>query len=196
MVVSFTPNIGLAKPSESEVAENWVNSTKLCEDNNLIIADKMDVNITSYSPTFVCTTTNPNVGAGSIQAEYCEVQGFIWGNFVIRFLDPGISSGTGSGGYGLSLPFDADASYHTVDTALTDNPGTASCIGEGHIVDISTVGNTGTIALDIIKTGGVTYARFITETFAGKTVRFFTPGQPFSFANNDRITGQFFYKKA
>lgn len=196
MVVNFTPNIGLAKPSESELAENWASLTQLADDNNVIIEDVTDVNLISYTPTMIGSTTNPNVGAGSLLGEYCVVQGYVWGNFVIRFLDPGISSGSGAGGYGISLPLPADTTFHFSEATLTDQPGFAACIGEGHYVDSSAVTNCGEFAIDLTTFGGVSYARIVTETYLAKTSRMFIPGDPFSFADNDRITGQFFYKKA
>lgn len=195
MVVSFTPNLGLAKPSEAELGANWVNGTDLSEDNNLIIEDKTDINLVSYVPSFIGSTTNPNVGAGSVQGEYYEIQGWIFGHFVIQFLDPGVASGTGSGAYGISLPFLADTTFHAVGSTLSDFPGVAHCIGEGAIID-NTVALGGTLGIDIVHVGGTAYARMITETFPTKTARFVTPGQPMLFANNDKMTGSFTYKKA
>lgn len=194
MGVTNTPNIGLYKPDETELAGNWDDTGGLCELNNIIIEAKTNIPLTSYTPTFVGSTTNPNVGAGFIVGEYCLVQGFVWGNFNIQFLDPGTAPGTGAGAYGISLPFAADTSFHSVGTSLSDVPGAASCIGEGHFID-NTVALSGTAALDIVAVAGTTYARFITETFVGKTAAFFTPGMPMSFATNDKLTGQFFYKK-
>lgn len=196
MAVTFTPNIGLAKPDETEIAENWVNFTELNDDNNLIIIDKANCEQNAYFPAIICNTTNPNVGAGTIVGEYTNVEGFVFGNFVLRFLDPGVSAGSGTGAYGVSLPVLADNSFHTLGSALTDTPGTASCIGEGHILDNSAIATTGTVALDIVRVSGVDYARFITEAYAGKTVRFFNNANPFVLATNDKLTGQFFYKAA
>lgn len=196
MVVNFTPNLGLAKPDDLELAENWAMASQLADDNNLIIEDKTDVNLIAYTPVMLGSTTNPNVGTGSLLGEYCEVQGYIWGNFVIRFLDAGISSGSGSGGYGISLPVPADTTFHFSEADLTSQPGFASCIGEGHYADSSNVANCGEAALDLTTFGGVSYVRFVTETYLAKTSRMFIPGDPFSFADNDRLTGQFFYKRA
>lgn len=195
MAVTFTTNLALAKPDATEIAENWVNNTQLCDDNNLIIEDAMDIGITSYTPSFICTTTNPNLGAGSIAGEWSLVGGFVFGSFVIQFLDPGTAPGTGTGAYGISLPVPADGAFHSVGTTLSDQPGVASCIGEGHIID-NTVALGGTVALDVVTVAGTSYARLITETFVGKTAAFFTAGMPMSFATNDKITGSFFYKKA
>jgi len=57
MAVTFTTNIGLAKPDKNEVAENWVNVQNLQDDNNQIIIDKMDINLVSYTPNVIATTT-------------------------------------------------------------------------------------------------------------------------------------------
>jgi hypothetical protein len=196
MVVAFTPNIGLAKPDESELASNWVNGSELVEDNNNIIIDEMDIVLTTYTPTFIGPTTNPNVGAGHIRGEYCKVNGYIFGTFVIRCTTPGVAAGTGAGAYGISLPELADAVFHTVGTTLADTPGTASCIGEGYMTDSDSIPNSGTLALDLVHVGGVAYMRPITEAYAGKTVRWFGPTLPFTLATDDNLAGSFFYKAA
>jgi hypothetical protein len=195
MAVTLTPNIGLAKPTESEIANNWTNVTKLAEDNNLILMDKLEVDLIPYTPTVVGSTTNPNVGAGAIAGEYCEVQGFIWGSFTVFFLLPGIVVGSGAGAYGISLPTALDATFHSVGTTLSDQPGVASCIGEANFID-NTVALGGTAALDAVAVAGTTYARIILETFVGKTSAYFTPNMPYTVDTNDRWSGQFFYKKA
>ena len=194
MTVTFTTNIALAKPDGTEIAENWVNNIELIEDNNLIIIDKMDVNLTTYSPTLTAHTTAPNKGTGNTDGEYCDVQGFVFGNFIVEFFDAGIT--VGSGEYGVSLPFPVDATYHSVGTALNDAMGAFSVIGEGSIWDNSSVGNSGSVALDVVTVGGVSYVRLCLETFAGKTSPVFRDSMPFAVANNDKFTGQFFYKRA
>lgn len=197
MVVAFTANIGLAKPDENELALNWSRSTKLAEDNNIIIADQADVNLTTYVPAFIAATTNPNIGTGgTIIAEYCRVNNMVFGTFMIRVQDPGVLPGTGVGSYGISLPFLADTTFHTVATSLADNPGTASCVGEGHMTDSSSVPNSGSLAFEIAHIGGVAYLRPITEAYAGKTARWFGPTVPFTLATADGFSGTFIYKAA
>lgn len=196
MAVTTTPNIGLSKPTEVELGRNWAIGPDLTNSNNVIIEDKVDVNITTYAPIMICNTTNPNVGAGSIVGEYSEVQGFIFGNVIIRFLDPAVAPGTGTGAYGISLPTLVDNSFHALNTALTDTPGVGSCIGEGAFIDASAVATSGTFALDVARVAGVDYVRMVTETYAAKTARTFIPTLPFTIATNDKITLQFFYKKA
>jgi len=184
MGVSFTPNIGLAKPTETELALEWARNTKLAEDNNIIVAAKSDLVLTAYTPALIGPTTNPSVGAGQILGEYIEFQGFIFGSFNIAFLDPGVSAGTGTGGYGISLPVLADTTFHTVGNALNNTTATNSCIGEGYFTDDSAVGTSGTTGLDIVRVGGVDYARMLTETYAGKTVLWIGP--TFAMATDDR----------
>jgi hypothetical protein len=194
MALTFTPNIGLAKPTETELAQDWALTPKLAEDNNLIVAAKSDIVLNSYGPTLIGPTTNPSVGAGQILGEYIDFQGFIFGSFNIAFLDPGIGVGSGVGGYGISLPVLADNSFHTVGNALNNALGSNSCIGEGYFTDDSVVANSGTVALDIVRVGGVDYARMMTEAYAGKTVIWIGP--TFAMATDDKFTGSFWYKKA
>lgn len=193
MAVTFTANIGLAKPTDTELAENWVNNTKLQEDNNLIIIDKTDINMISYTPTIIGHTTAPGLGAGSIRGEYIDIQGFVFGNFIVEFLDPAITVGLGE--YGFSLPFPVDNVFHTVGTALNNTLGGASCIGEGYVHDNSAIATRGTVAVDVVTIAGVSYARLVTETFVGKTNRFFRDNMPFAVANSDRFSINFLYKK-
>lgn len=196
MAVGFTPNIVLAKPDEAELAKEWAVNTKLCEDNNLLIIDKMDIVLTAYTPTIIGPTTNPNIGAGQSLGEYCEVQGFIFGSFNIQFTTPGIGAGTGAGGYGISLPTLADNSFHAIGTTLNNTPGTNTCPGEGYFSDSSAIGTSGTVALDLVRIGGVDYVRMITEAYAGKTVSWVGPTFPVTVADGDQLSGSFWYKKA
>lgn len=193
MAVTFTPNIGLAKVTESEVAENWVNSSQLQDDNNTIIETETDIALTSYTPSFIAQTTNPSVGAGDVVGEYQDINGFVQGHFIIRFIDPGVA--VGSGEYGISLPFPADGSFHVVGTALSNGAGLLSCIGEGYVWDNNVVDGSGTVAIDVVTVAGVSYARLITETFAGKTSAIFRNAMPFTVVNGDRLTANFFYKR-
>lgn len=194
MAVAFTPNIGLAKPDETELAENWVNSSQLQDDNNLIIINKTDIVLTSYTPVLAAQTTAPSVGAGTIKGEYQDIEGIIMGGFAITIADPGVTAGVGE--IAISLPFPADGSYHSVGTTFNANPGAFTCIGEAYLLDIAGPNTSGCAALDVTTVAGVSYARFVTETFVGKTNRLFAPGQPFSFANLSKICGSFIYKRA
>lgn len=196
MAVTFTPNIGLAKPDETELAANWPDSSNLCEDNNIAIVAAANIVLTAYTPTLIAPTTNPDVGDGNAEGEYCIVEGFVFGNFRFTFLDPGVSAGTGSGAYGISLPTLVDSTFHNVGTALNNVSGTASCIGEGYFYDDGTIGNNGSVALDVVAVAGVHYARMITEVYAGKTVVWVGPGLPSTISDQDSLTGQFFYKAA
>jgi hypothetical protein len=196
MAVTFTPNIGLAKPTESELAEDWVNGPQLCSDNNVIIAAKANVVLNSYTPTMIGATTNPNIGVGQALGEYINFQGFIMGSFNIAFLDPGVGAGSGAGAYGFSLPTLVDNSFHAIGSSLSGIPGLYDCIGEGYITDNTAVGSSGTVALDVVRIGGVDYCRMITEAYAGKTVSWLGPTFPFTIATDDKFTASFFYKAA
>ena len=194
MAVNTTTYIGLKKPTEDELALNWTRSADIIEDNNTQIIDKADVNIQPKTQALTASTTAPNLGAGSITMEIVDFEGFVTGSCNIVFTDPGVSAG--SGVYGVSLPFEVNATYHAVGSALTDAPGAFDCIGEGYFYDSSAVGTSGSLAIDAVTVSGTSYARFITETFAGKTARHVTNSQPVAPATGDRITFSFVYKKA
>jgi hypothetical protein len=195
MAVTFTPNVGLAKVTESELAEDWINGPQLESDNNLIIIDKTDVNLTSYNPVLVGQTTAPQVGAGSKRGEYQDAQGFVTASFSIEFLNAGIV--VGSGEYGISLPFPVDGTYHNVGSALNSATGTFSVIGEGYVFDSSSVAGGGSVALDVVTIAGVSYVRMITEAFTSpaKTSRVFRDAMPFTLADSDKWSGLVFYKR-
>jgi len=196
MAVTFTPNIGLAKVTEAELAENWAVGTELAEDNNLIIEDVTDINLITTTPAVIGATTNPNFGAGAAQLEYSNVEGFIFGTFSIAAIDPGVAPGTGTGAYGIALPFLADVTFHVVGATLTDVPGVAHCIGEGYMIDANSIPFSGTFALDIVHIAGVAYLRMITEGYTGKTVLWVGPSTPNAIATGDSFTGTFMYKSA
>jgi hypothetical protein len=194
MAVTFTSNIGLAKPDDTELAKNWATATQLADDNNVIISAKTNIAVQTYSPAFIAQTVNPDTGNGTRRGEFQEYQGFIIGNFVIRMIDPGVATGTGE--YGVSLPVPIDTSFHATGTSLTTLPGGFSCIGEGYISDGSITASFGTLALDAVVIAGVTYARMIFEAFASKTSALVRDGMPFAIATSDFIGGSFYYKKA
>ena len=104
--------------------------------------------------------------------------------------------GSGAGGYGIKLPTLVDTAFHVMATALNQAPGSFACIGEGYLSDSSAVGTSGTVALDVVRIGGIDYARFITEAYAGKTVEWMGPNIPAAVADQDQWSGQFWYKKA
>lgn len=195
MAVSLTTNISLSKPDKNEVAENWVNTPALQAANNTIITNKTNIALTSYTPNVIATTTPPNFGAGNAVGEYCDVQGFVFGNFIVTFLNPGLSAGSGE--YGISLPFVVDNTFHTVGTSLTDITGAPSCVGEGYAYDASNLIASGLFALDVVTIAGVSYLRMVTEIYTtpGKSSRVISSGQIFVPDDGDRFTGNFFYKR-
>lgn len=197
MSVSFTTNVGLAKPTGSELAEEWVNGAKLQEDNNIIIAAQTNKILSFYTPTIIGATSNPNIGAsGSSFGEYQDINGFIIGRFIITFSGAGIS--VGSGEYGISLPFPVNEVFYYVGTALNDVPGFPNVVGEGYHYDDSSVATSGSAALDIVTISSVSYVRFITEahTSPAKTSRIFRDSMPYAVAANDTLAGDFCYLKA
>lgn len=195
MVVSFTANIGLAKPDEFELAANWARFSELQKDNNDILASKMDIVLQTYTPTIIGQTSNPSLGAGVAKGDYINFEGYVMGNFVIPFVDPGVAAGSGE--FGIRLPLVVDNSYHTVGTALNGAVGTNSVIGNGYMYDSSAIVSSGAFAIDAVTIAGVSYARLITEIFSvpAKTARVITSSQPFVPATGDAYNGFFIYKK-
>lgn len=193
MGVTFTSNIALAKPDETELAENWVNNTQLQDDNNQIIIAQTNIPLSTYTPVLKGQTSDPNTATSIVQGEYQDIQGIIMGTFRLLFVT-GIT--VGSGEYGISLPFPADATYHSVGTAFNHAVGSLSIIGEGYIHQASTVNNSGSVALDVVTVAGVSYARLLFENFAGKTSRVVRDTQPWSIANSNNWHASFIYKKA
>ena len=192
MGVTFTSNIGLAKPDEAELAENWVNGPNYNDDNNTLIENFSNIPMASYTPALIGSTTNPNLGAGATLGEYQVFRGFVFGRFRIFFHDPGIVAGIGV--YGVSLPIVADGSYHTVGNSLTAISGVNSCIGDGLIIDQSTATNCGNLALELVTISGTSYVRMANELIAAKASAFVSNNQPFIPADFDIYTGWFFYK--
>lgn len=195
MAVTFTSRIGLAKPTESELALEWARISKLAEDNNLIIVDKMDIEQTTilHTNNIKGRLSDPNLGVGWMDMVYQDFQGFVMGSFVIRMGNPGVTAGSGE--YGIPLPFVADSTYHIVGTALDFLPGFCSVIGEGYVSDASNINTSGVCAIDVVTVGGVSYARLVTETYAGKTTGVMSSSGPFVLNDTDRFSGNFFYKR-
>ena len=202
MVVNLTPNLGLKKPTEDELAGNWDGLiVGISDANNNILENATNALISlPYVPTIISTAApNPSVGAGTILGEYINFQGFIMGTFSLVFTNPGILVGTGAGGYGIKLPTLVDNAFHSVATALNAAPGPYTCIGEGYFADASALATSGSIALDVVRIAGVDYARGITETYATKGVvnnEWLGLNSPVPVADGDILTGSFFYKAA
>jgi hypothetical protein len=195
VVVVFTPNIALAKPSLAEVAKNWVTGPALASANNGIITNKSDINMQSYTPTIIAQTTAPNLGSGTATGRYQRHQGWCWGTFILLFTTGGTGLSAGSGEYGVSLPTLADNSFHSAGTALNSGFGGNACVGEGWIQDNSVVDNCGSVALELMLIGGASYVRMLTEAFPAKTSRVVRDAQPFTVAHADTFAGMFIYKE-
>lgn len=197
MVVYHTDWLGLAKPTEDELAKNWVNNLDHVEANNSLLAYVMGYTVTPYTPTLIAATTQPTLGGGSIKGAYCDMQGIVFGDFVVEFLDPSIVPGVGE--YGISLPFPVDESFHVVGINLSVNSAQYSIIGEGFIYDATSYNTSGSVALSVVTLDTVTYyARMVSETYGTpvKTSRIVREGQPFTVAHTDKFSGHFIYKRS
>lgn len=197
MAVTSTTNLGLSKPDNTELAKNWNRFTALYTANNTIITDVMDINVITYTPTLIASTSNPAVGSdGTIKGEYSNVQGIVFGSFYIEFGNSGVS--VGSGNYAISLPFPVDGTFHTVITSLTADTGTASVVGSGYAYDISDANTSGLLALEVATISSVSYVRLVTEIYTTptKTSKVVSNSQPFSPVAGDKFSGTFIYKKA
>lgn len=196
MAVAFTTYLGLAKPTESELAQDWGANQKWAAKNNILVGNGGNFPFQSYTPTMIGSLTNPNLGsAGAALGEYCEFQGFVFGNFDITFSGSGVSVGTGSGAYGIKLPTAVDTTFHSVGSTLGDGPSTMSCIGEAYLYDASNINLSGTAVLDLIRLNGVDYTRLVTETYSGKSTWYVTPNIPAALVGGDSLQGTFVYKK-
>lgn len=196
MGVTFTPNIGLAKPDETELAKNWTLGSQLADDNNQAFLAAANKPITTYTSLIKATTTDPNIGTlGVIQAEYQDLQGIIMGSIVILVSGTGISAGSGE--YGFKLPLPADPVFHTVGNAFNVLPGAPSVIGEGYIFDSNTVITSGTFAVDVVTVAGVSYGRLISFAYTtpAKTTRIVGSVESSVMAASDRYLVNFMYKK-
>lgn len=193
MAVTFTSNIALAKPDKTEIAKNWVTGPLLQDDNNVIIVAQTNLPLITYTPV-ITAATPPNMGTGFSQGEYQDIQGIIFGTFTLEFFDAGIVAGVGE--WGVSLPVPADGAFHSVASAINSTPGQFDVIGEGYLYDNSSVGASGSVALDLATVGGISYVRMLVEAYATKTARIYQAGTPFTVATNDKFVGSFIYKKA
>jgi hypothetical protein len=195
VMVTFTPNINLAKPAGTDTAKDWAVTQEYADDNNDSFKAASDFVIASYTPDWICDTANPTLGTGGTKVgEYWEHRGLIMGSFTF-LLGTAPASGTGNA-YGVSLPVLADTTFHTVGSGLGSNVGTQSFIGEGYIRDNSSPATSMHVACDIVDVGGVHYVRFLTDNYTGKASRFFGVANPFTLAVDDKFTASFFYKKA
>ncbi len=195
MAVSFTSNIGLAKPDETELVRNWVNFDQLQKDNNDQVAAKMNITLQTYNPSIIATTANPSIGSGVASGDYIDCDGIVMGNFRLTFVDPGVAAGTGE--YAISMPQVFDSSFLTVGNSLTAAPGTNSVVGHGFLYDNSSVATSGSVALDAVTIGGVSYVRLIPEVYTApaKTSSLVTNALPFVPATGDTFSGFFIFKK-
>jgi hypothetical protein len=144
-----------------------------CADNikstNLVITPA----VTTYTPTWFASTTNPVLGNGTLSAKYCRNSDTILGSVALTM---GSTTTFGTGVYSISLPVPAAAL--SIDQ-----------ISSGIMVDVST-GNRYVIAA-AIASGGNT-ARF----FVSGITTSITESSPFTWANGDLLSFQFSYRCA
>lgn len=195
MAVTFTSFLGLAKPTESELAKKWVDLDHLYGNNNAVLIDQTDITIHPYTPVLTATTTAPNFGTtGSIQGEYQNIKGVIFGSARVIFGDTAINQGTGE--YAISLPLIADAAWHSVGGSFNVTPGPFSIVGEGFLYDNTNVATSGPVACDVVTVAGTSYMRMLTQLYTSpaKTSYFVKDSLPFVPADSDRFILNFVYK--
>lgn len=144
-----------------------------CADNikstNLVITPA----VTTYTPAWTASTTNPVLGNGTLSAKYCRNSDTILGSVALTM---GSTTTFGTGVYSISLPVAAAAL--SIDQ-----------ISSGIMVDTST-GNRYVIAA-AIASGSLT-ARF----FVSGITTSITESSPFTWANGDLLYFQFSYRCA
>lgn len=195
MVVSFTPNIGLAKPDLSELAKDWAVGNKLAEDNNNILTTKMTFTPVSYTPVLTLAgVVQANGTAPIVSGAYYEYNGWIYGTFVyVR--GTGVSGITGSTNVlGISLPVPVSGAYHRIGGSFTSQPGDCDILGEGYYLTFLDVAKSGGGAIDCVFNAGTYYARMYCEQTPG--VPFILDGNNGLFAPGDGFSTNFLYKKA
>ncbi len=196
MAVNLTPNILLLKPTDTELAKNWVQTPNLQAQNNAAFKNNANPTFQSYTPVLRAASVNPSLGAGVATGEFYTWRGWVFGSFKIPFLDPGVSAGTGE--YAVSLPTDVDQTFHWVGTSFTSNLGELSIIGEGYAYDSSALTQSGNFVLDVIRVGGVAQVRMAPDVYTTptKTSRYITNAVPFVPVTGDGYVGNFMYKAA
>lgn len=200
MAVNLTTYLSLNKPTQDEMAKNWAKLEEWAAENNSLYEAAIPDD-SSYTPVLATNGTQPNIGTGANATSfgrYIVLPGnFVMGWFVFRLDDPNIAAGSGDA-YAVSLPLDVDTVFHTIAIAFTVVSGSVDVIGEGYIRDNTNSEMSMTCALDICHVSGISYARFNTEAYTGKSSRFLQPAtaQPFIIADEDRLGGNFIYKAA
>jgi hypothetical protein len=97
-------------------------------------ARAISLNQGTYTPVLTADTTNPTLGAGSVQSGWWKrIDELIVGNAVIRFGTSGTAAGSGT--YSVSLPFAANTTFETASGGW----GTGSVLGNGGVRDNSAV---------------------------------------------------------
>jgi len=129
--------------------------------------------VTTYTPTWTASTTNPVLGNGTLIAKYCRNSDMIFGSVALTM---GSTTTFGTGSYAISLP--------VISAALSMDQ-----MSSGLMVDVST-GNKYIIAAAIAS--GTLTARF----FEGSIVTTVNQSSPFTWASGDLLNFQFSYRCA
>lgn len=100
----------------------------------ILTAELLNMNPTTYVPTLTAATTSPTLGTGgTVAGWYYRIGRLVMGEARIRFGSSGVAAGTGT--YIISLPTAADGTFH----ATGGGTGIASVVGNGVLRDNSAV---------------------------------------------------------
>lgn len=131
MTVNFTTNLGLAKPTQDEIARLWAEDPPaLAADNNEILNPLIDRTIQTYVVDVTADTTNPDLGSGGVNKgrframRLGSLEIIVTGEFAIRI---GSSPDPGLGVYNFTLPVRINGNFHRTSGVA----GNADIIGEG-----------------------------------------------------------------
>ncbi len=186
MGTTTTTNLSLIKPDVNESIKEVLPTFAGWAAQNAINMDKIDALFrntnANYVPTpaWTATGSNPTLGSGG----FVEGKALrLWPRLVIghiRILTGGAGFATGSGTYGLNLPFAAPAEFATLFDSAP--------VGKMVAYDADSVVNSTTMNIYLGKTGSL-YCRPPTGGSWTDTV-------PFTVAQNDRFSGYFMYPTA
>jgi hypothetical protein len=134
---------------------------------------------TAYTPALTAATTNPTLGTGSTTTgAYVQIGKFVIANFRIGFGSSGAAAGSGS--YRVSLPVAGNTAHNSKIAGTLyfgDNSANVVRLGSSLFWISST-----TVSLRIDSTSAALYE--------------VTNSNPWTWANDDAISGMFFYEAA
>lgn len=185
MTVSFTPNLGLAKPTADEIARLWTDEDQLELANKNALNTYLDPVAEGFQTYFPQIIQMTNIGDTERLGWYVLLPGdLVYGGFIFR-----LGSGVAFSDNFLDfvLPFDTDTSFHDVSTGAA---ATGDIVGTLTMRDNSSISNTQTAALELFENRG--YTRGYTED--NSATRWVRDDVPFTFEENDAIAGSFWFK--